>query len=175
MHQRRHCQELVRTLDMLRPCTSADAAQICDIYNYYVRETVVTFEESPVLEADMAKRIADVMPQLPWLAWEEKGVIVGYAYASPWKVRAAYRHSVEASVYLAPHATGQGLGSRLYQALIAELRQRKLHCVIGGAALPNPASVALHEKLGFSKVAEFREVGFKCGRWIDVAYWELLF
>ena len=81
---------------------------------------------------------------------------------------------MEASVYLAPHATGQGLGSRLYQALIAELRQRNLHCVIGGAALPNPASVALHEKLGFSKVAEFREVGFKFGRWIDGAYWELL-
>ena len=159
---------------LLRPCTPADAAQVCDIYNHYVRETVVTFEESPVLETDMARRIADVTPQLPWLAWEREGVIVGYAYASPWKVRAAYRHSVEASVYLAPHATGQGLGSRLYQALIAELRQRNLHCVIGGAALPNPASVALHEKLGFRKVAEFREVGFKFGRWIDVAYWELV-
>lgn len=158
----------------LRPATPADAAQLCDIYNYYVRETVVTFEESPILEAEMAKRIADVTPQLPWLACEQEGSIVGYAYASPWKVRAAYRHSVEASVYLAPHATGQGLGSRLYQALIAELRQRNLHCVIGGAALPNPASVALHEKLGFSKVAEFREVGFKFGRWIDVAYWELV-
>ena len=160
--------------NMLRPCTPADAAQICDIYNHYVRETVITFEETPVLEADMGRRIADITSHLPWLVWEADGTILGYAYATPWKVRAAYRHSVESSIYLAHHATGRGLGSRLYQALIAELRQRGLHCVIGGAALPNPASVALHEKLGFSKVAEFREVGFKFGRWIDVAYWELM-
>jgi L-amino acid N-acyltransferase YncA len=159
---------------MLRHCTPADAAQICDIYNYYVRETVVTFEESPVLEMDMARRIADITPRLPWLVWEMDGGILGYAYATPWKVRAAYRHSVESSIYLAQQATGRGLGSRLYTALIADLRQRGLHCVIGGAALPNPASVALHEKLGFSKVAEFREVGFKFGRWLDVAYWELM-
>lgn len=159
---------------MLRHCTPLDAAQICDIYNYYVRKTVVTFEESPVLEPDMAKRITDVTSHLPWLVWEEDGAILGYAYAAPWKARAAYRHAVEASIYLAPHATGRGLGSRLYTALITELRQRGLHCVIGGAALPNPASVALHENLGFSKVAEFREVGFKFGRWIDVAYWELM-
>jgi L-amino acid N-acyltransferase YncA len=159
---------------MLRPCTPTDAARICEIYNYYVRETVITFEESPVPEAEMARRIADITSHLPWLVWEADGVILGYAYASPWKARAAYRHSVESSIYLTHEATGRGLGSRLYTALIAELRQRGLHCVIGGAALPNPASVALHEKLGFSKVAEFREVGFKFGRWIDVAYWELM-
>jgi phosphinothricin acetyltransferase len=159
---------------MLRHCTPIDAAQICGIYNYYVRETVVTFEESAVLEADMAHRIADITPRLPWLVWEVNGEILGYACATPWKVRAAYRHSVESSIYLARHATGRGLGSRLYTALIADLRQRGLHCAIGGAALPNPASVALHEKLGFSKVGEFREVGFKFGRWIDVAYWELM-
>ena len=159
---------------MLRQCTPTDAAQICDVYNYYVRETVVTFEEVPVLEVDMARRIADLTAHLPWLVWEVNGAILGYAYATPWKVRAAYRHSVESSIYLAQQAMRQGLGSRLYTALISDLRQRGLHCVIGGAALPNPASVALHEKLGFSKVAELREVGFKFGRWIDVAYWELM-
>jgi L-amino acid N-acyltransferase YncA len=159
---------------MLRPCTPLDAAQICSIYNYYVRETVVTFEEVPVLEADMAKRIIEITSRLPWLVWAEDGAILGYAYATPWKVRAAYRHAVESSIYLAQHATGRGLGTRLYEGLISELRQKSLHCVIGGAALPNPASVTLHERLGFSKVAEFREVGFKFGRWIDVAYWELM-
>lgn len=159
---------------MLRHCTPTDAAQICDIYNYYVRDTVVTFEESPVLEADMSGRIADITSHWPWLVWEVDGAILGYAYATPWKARAAYRHAVESSIYLAPQATGQGLGSRLYTALLADLRQAGLHCVIGGAALPNPASVALHKRLGFSKVAEFREVGFKCGRWIDVAYWQLM-
>src|SRR6185295_19778710 len=111
-------------MNMLRQCTPSDAAQICDIYNYYVRETVITFEESPVLEADMAQRITDITARLPWFVWETDGAIVGYAYASPWKVRAAYRHSAESSIYLAPHATGRGLDSRLYTALIADLRQR---------------------------------------------------
>jgi L-amino acid N-acyltransferase YncA len=159
---------------MLRQCTPSDAARVCDIYNYYVRETVITFEESPVLEAEMTQRISSITAHLPWLVWETDQEIVGYAYASPWKVRAAYRYSVESSIYLAPQATGRGLGSQLYTALIADLRQRGLHCVIGGAALPNPASVSLHEKLGFDKVAEFKQVGFKLGRWIDVAYWELV-
>jgi L-amino acid N-acyltransferase YncA len=159
---------------MLRICTPSDAAQICEIYNYYVRETVITFEESTVTDADMAQRITDVTVRLPWLVWETDGAIIGYAYAAPWKSRAAYRHSVESSVYLAPQATGRGLGSQLYAALIAELRRRGLHCVIGGAALPNPASVALHEKLGFRKVAQFPQVGFKFGQWVDVAYWELI-
>ena len=159
---------------MLRQCTPYDAAQICEIYNHYVRETVITFEEVPVSEAEMAKRIGDITQRLPWLVWEADGAIVGYAYAGPWKARAAYRNSVESSIYLAPQATGRGLGPRLYTALIADLRQRGLHCVIGGAALPNPASVSLHEKLGFEKVAEFRQVGFKFGRWVDVAYWQLM-
>ncbi len=151
-----------------------DAARICDIYNHYVRETVVTFEESPVLEADMAQRIAEVTSRLPWLVWETDAGIVGYAYATPWKARAAYRYAAESSVYLAPQVIGRGIGTLLYQELIAALRHRGVHCVIGGAALPNPASVSLHEKLGFSKVAEFRQVGFKFGRWIDVGYWELM-
>jgi len=159
---------------MLRQGTPQDAAQICDIYNHYVRETTVTFEEAPVSEADMAQRIADTVSRLPWLVWEEGTVILGYAYAAPWKARAAYRHAVEASIYLAHSATGRGLGTKLYEALIADLRQRDIHCVIGGAALPNPASFALHERLGFSKVAEFREVGFKFGRRVSVAYWELV-
>lgn len=159
---------------MLRPCSPADAASIATIYNHYVRETVVTFEEAPISANDMAQRIADVTDRLPWLVWEEDARVVGYACATPWKVRAAYRHSVESSIYLAPEATGRGIGKRLYAALIADLRERGLHCVIGGAALPNAASVALHESLGFTKVAEFRQVGYKFNRWIDVAYWELL-
>ena len=159
---------------MLRNCMPSDAAQLCEIYNHYVRETVVTFEESPVDVAEMAHRVAEVTKQLPWLVWDIDGAICGYAYAAPWKARAAYRYSVESSIYLAPHATGRGYGSKLYTALIAELRQRGLHSVVGGAALPNPASVSLHEKLGFRKIAEFSQVGFKFGRWVDVAYWQLI-
>jgi L-amino acid N-acyltransferase YncA len=159
---------------MIRDCTPDDAAEICGIYNHYVRETVITFEESAVPVPEMADRIRNVITHLPWLAYERESGILGYAYATPWKARAAYRHSVEGSVYLSPQATGRGLGTQLYAALIADLRKRGMHCVMGGAALPNPASVALHERLGFTKVAEFREVGFKFGRWINVAYWELM-
>jgi len=159
---------------MLRPATPEDAAAICAIYNHYVLKTVVTFEESPVPEPEMAQRISDVTRRLPWLVWEEAGAVVAYAYATPWRVRAAYRNSVESSIYLAPAVIGRGIGKQLYIALIAELRKRGLHCVIGGAALPNPASVALHERLGFTKVAEFQQVGFKFGKWVNVAYWQLL-
>ena len=159
---------------MIRNCIPADAAQICEIYKHFVRETVVTFEETPVAVAEMSRRIADVTAGFPWIVEEAGDEILGYAYASAWKQRAAYRNSVECSIYLSPQSTGRGIGTSLYRALIAELARRGAHAVIGGAALPNEASVALHEKLGFTKVAEFREVGFKFGRWVDVAYWELI-
>jgi L-amino acid N-acyltransferase YncA len=157
-----------------RTCTAADAARICDIYNHYVIETVVTFEEVPVQVEDMARRISDVTCRFPWLVHELGGVVCGYAYASPWKERSAYRHSVESTVYLAPEMTGQGIGTSLYSALLDALRATEVHCVVGGVSLPNPASAALHEKLGFNKVAHFREVGWKLGRWIDVGYWEII-
>jgi L-amino acid N-acyltransferase YncA len=158
----------------IRPCSPDDAAQICAIYNHYVRETVVTFEETPVSDAEMAERIRATVSRLPWLVFEDDRGVVGYAYASPWKSRAAYRNSVEGSIYLAPDATGKGIGPKLYAALIDELKSRGLHSMIGGAAMPNDASVRLHERLGFVKVAEFRQVGFKFGRWVDVAYWQLI-
>jgi L-amino acid N-acyltransferase YncA len=158
----------------LRTCTVADAVLICDIYNHYVRETVVTFEEVPVQVEDMVRRIDDVTIRFPWLVYELGGAVLGYAYASPWKERSAYRHSVESTVYLAPQVTGQGIGTLLYSALLNALRATDVHCVVGGIALPNAASVALHEKLGFNKVAHFREVGLKLGRWVDVGYWEII-
>jgi phosphinothricin acetyltransferase len=154
--------------------TSADAEAVCAIYNHYVTETIVTFEEQPVAPAEMQARMGAVLERLPWLVLEREGGIAGYAYASPWKSRIGYRFAVESSIYLAPAHVGCGLGSTLYQNLLDDLRARNIHCVIGGAALPNPASAALHEKLGFAQVAHFRENGFKFGRWIDVAYWQRL-
>jgi len=158
----------------IRPATSDDAAAICAIYNPYVAGTTISFEEEPVLAADMARRIADVgAAGLPWLAaWREER-LVGYAYATRWRVRPAYRSSVESSVYLDPQECGRGTGAALYRALLDALRTLDVHMVIGGIAQPNPASVALHEKLGFRKVAHFSEVGRKFGRWVDVGYWEL--
>ncbi|HET6588329.1 MAG TPA: GNAT family N-acetyltransferase, partial [Oleiagrimonas sp.] len=93
---------------------------------------------------------------------------------SRWKSRCAYRHSVETSIYLDPERTGQGIGRHLYVALLDAVRALGMHAVIGGVALPNAASVALHEHLGFHKVAHFEQVGYKQGRWIDVAYWQLV-
>jgi L-amino acid N-acyltransferase YncA len=160
---------------MLRAATIADAAAIAGIYNHHVLNTIVTFEEDAVTAADMAQRITEVSSSaLPWLVWEENGVVLGYCYASKWKSRCAYRYSVEATVYLANGATRRGIGTQLYQALIAALKARGIHGILGGVSLPNPASVALHEKLGFVKVAHFKEVGWKFEKWIDVGYWELL-
>ena len=160
---------------MIRPVTTSDAAAIAEIYNHYVRSSVITFEEKDVSVQQMSSRIRELaVLALPYLACEESGVIVGYAYATPWKARAAYRFSVESTVYIAPGATGRGLGSRLYGALLAALRERRVHSVMGGIALPNAASVGLHEKFGFRKVAEFREVGFKFDRWHDVGYWQAI-
>jgi len=160
---------------MIRPAHSSDAHAIIGIYNHYIAHSTITFEEQPVSAQQMADRIAEVQSApLPWLVAEQSGLVVGFAYASKWKARSAYRYSVEISVYVQQGASGQGLGSELYAALFAALKERGVHVIIGGIALPNPLSVALHEKFGFKKVAHFEQVGFKFGRWIDVGYWQLV-
>ena len=159
---------------LIRVATRADAAAISSIYNHYVTDTIVTFEEQSVAATEMQSRMDAILDKFPWLVIEHDGEIAGYAYASPWKTRTGYRFAVESSIYLAPAHVGHGFGSALYESLLENLRARNIHCVIGGAALPNPASAALHEKLGFTKIAHFRENGFKFGRWIDVAYWQRL-
>lgn len=158
----------------LRDATPDDAAAIVAIYNHYVTNTVISFEELPVTEVIMRQRIADVQAgALPWLVAMVDGKVAGYAYATPWRVRAAYRFSVESSVYIGKDQGGGGLGTALYAALIERLSRSGRHLVIGGIALPNDASVALHEKMGFVKVAHFSEVGLKFDRWVDVGYWQL--
>lgn len=158
----------------IRHATSADASAIAAIYNHYVLTTAITFEEDVVPVEDMAQRIGDVLQAgLPWLVATVDGQVAGYAYATKWRARSAYRFSVESTVYLAPDGGRQGAGSRLYAALLDQLRAAGLHLVIGGIALPNAASIALHEKMGFEKVAHFAEVGFKLGQWRDVGYWQL--
>jgi L-amino acid N-acyltransferase YncA len=164
--------DLVQALQ-IRPATIDDSEAIARIYGHYVSNTTISFEEQPITAAEMAERITEVVSgSLPWLVADQGARLVGYAYAGKWKGRCAYRHSVESSVYLDPACTGQGVGTRLYQALLQMLREQSIHVVIGGIGLPNPASVALHERLGFTKVAHFKEVGYKFGRWIDVGYWQ---
>jgi L-amino acid N-acyltransferase YncA len=159
----------------VRPAQASDAATIAGIYNYYVHHTVVTFEEEAASVPEMARRISAVQSEsLPWLVAELDGVVIGYTYASKWKTRSAYRRSVETTIYLERGREGRGIGKHLYSTLLTELKSRGLHVAIGGAALPNEASVALHEKLGFERVATFRQVGFKQDRWVDVAYWQIV-
>src|SRR5512134_1764675 len=157
----------------IRTASAADAAAIAAIYNWYVENTVITFELEPVPAAEMARRIETVLEAHDWLLLENGGEPLGYAYAGRYHARAAYRYSAESTIYLRNGLGGQGLGSRLYAELIRRSFARGYRNLIGGIALPNPASVRLHEKLGFEKVSHVRRIGFKFERWIDVGHWQL--
>lgn len=158
---------------MIRPVTADDAAAIAGIYNHYVIETTVTFEEDPVTAAEMARRIESSLAHgQPWLVAEVDGQVAGYAYATKWHHRHGYRHSVEVTVYLGRAFAGRGLGTALYDALFPLLESRGIRSIVGVIALPNPASVALHEKFGMRKVGHLSAIGVKFGEWIDVGYWQ---
>ncbi|MFP6897939.1 MAG: GNAT family N-acetyltransferase [Roseibacillus sp.] len=160
---------------MIRPATQNDAQRVVEIYNHYIESTIVTFEENPVGVSTMAERIAETQRSLPFLVAEnEENRLAAFAYASIWKSRGAYCCTAETTIYVAPESIGKGLGTMLYPALIAELRARSFHALLGGIALPNEGSVALHEKFGFEKVAHLKQVGWKFSKWIDVGYWELI-
>ncbi len=156
----------------IRPAVVDDAAQIAEIYNYYITETHHTFETEPVSEEMMAARIITVSKRLPFVVADVDGEVTGYAYGVRFKLREAYEHSAEVSIYVRNDAKKRGLGSSLYTRVFEELEDTHIHAIIAGIALPNDSSVKFHEKLGFEKVAHFREVGYKLGRWIDVGYWE---
>lgn len=160
---------------IIRPANELDAQGIVKIYNPYITDTTITFEEDPVSVSEIKRRIEKVQTLgLPWICGEVNGGLAGYAYATRWRERSAYRYTAESVIYLNKTSVGQGYGSRLYKALIEQLREAGIHAIIGVIALPNPASVTLHEKLGFTKVAHFTEVGFKFGHWLDVGYWQLM-
>jgi phosphinothricin acetyltransferase len=157
----------------VRCARSEDAEQVVAIYNHYVATSVITFEEDAVVASEMANRILEIQAaSLPWLVAEMESRIVGFAYAGKWKTRAAYKFSTEVTVYVRDGLGGWGIGSKLYGQLLPELKSGGMHTAIGGVALPNEASIRLHEKFGFKKTAHFEEVGFKFNRWVDVAYWQ---
>jgi len=159
---------------MIRPVKQQDAQELVDIYNHYIESSTATFEEVCIDSDEMLKRIEKVTDiNLPWLVVEENGILLGYAYATPWKARSAYRFSVETTIYLSPKQQGKGLGTQLYQTLFARLKHQSIHAIMSGITLPNPASVALHEKVGMTKVAHFQQVGFKFDQWLDTGYWQL--
>ncbi len=159
---------------MIRDATPDDAEAIAAIYHHYVKNTIITFEIDPVSSETTRERIEEVQRAgYPWLVSETDGTVDGYAYASRFRDRAAYQHSAETTIYLAPNSTGRGIGAALYRALLERLRTMPIHLVVGTIALPNAASVRLHESLGFTRVGAFTEIGRKFDRWIDVGFWQL--
>jgi L-amino acid N-acyltransferase YncA len=154
----------------IRLATARDAAAIAAIYRPYVEDTRISFEEDAPDAAEIMRRMES--PIHPWLVIEEDGRVLGYASTSPMRSRHAYRWSVETGIYLDPAAQGRGLGRRLLSAHLDLLERQGFVTVIAGIALPNEASVAVHEKLGFTLSGIERGVGFKLDEWVDVGRWQ---
>jgi phosphinothricin acetyltransferase len=163
-----------RLIRVIRPAGEGDLEAINDIYNHYVAETHVTFDDEPM---DMKTRrewfshYAETGRHRLLIAAEE-GQVIGYASSSRFRPKPGYLTSVETSIYLAPDAVGKGAGSKLYAELFQALESEDLHRAYAGIALPNPASIALHERFGFKRVAHFTEQGRKFGRFWDVDWYE---
>jgi L-amino acid N-acyltransferase YncA len=157
----------------IRPAEPGDAAAVAAIYAPIVLRTAISFEAEPPSPQTMAQRIETTLERYPWLVAERDGEVVGYAYAGEHQARAAYRWSVNVTVYVAAAAHGQGVGRALYGVLTAILRGQGFRSAFAGIALPNQASVGLHEAGGFEPVGIYRDVGFKLGGWRDVGWWRL--
>lgn len=158
---------------MIRLAAADDAADIAALYAPYVTDSIVSFENSPPDEKEIRRRLAAGGELYPWLtAWDGDRHLAGFAYASAFRPRHAYRFAVETSVYLAPGAQGQGLGRRLYERLLALLEKQGFTQAIAAISLANDPSVALHEKCGFTPAGTYRDVGFKLGGWRSVGLWQ---
>ena len=150
-----------------------DAAAVAAIYRPAIETTIASFEEVPPDAAEMTHRMRTILDWTPWLVMDDGSSVVGYAYAGPHKTRRGYRWSVDISVYVADGHQGRGIGRRLYDELLAILRRQRFVNIYAGIALPNPASVALHEAIGMRRVGVYERVGFKMGAWHDVAWYGL--
>ncbi|HFI0795187.1 TPA: N-acetyltransferase family protein [Streptococcus suis] len=154
----------------IRSARIEDAADLVAIYAPYVEKTAITFETQVPTVADFASRIEKTLKQFPYLVAVEEGQILGYAYASTYYARAAYDWTVELSVYVSKLARGKGIGSLLYDALEEDLTARGFKNFLACIALPNPASLSLHEKRGYEQVAHFKNVGYKFDTWHDIVW-----
>ena len=154
----------------IRLATSTDAAAVAEIYRPAVLEHATSFEQTAPDAEEMARRIETITVRTPWLVWEEDGVVLGYAYASPHRERPAYRWAVDVSAYVRDGQQRRGIGRGLYQELFRILTLQRFVVAYAGIVLPNPSSVGLHESLGFTLVGVYRGVGYKFGAWHDVAW-----
>eukprot|EP01029_Cantina_marsupialis_P005966 TRINITY_DN164968_c0_g1_i2.p1 TRINITY_DN164968_c0_g1~~TRINITY_DN164968_c0_g1_i2.p1 ORF type:complete len:163 (+),score=23.02 TRINITY_DN164968_c0_g1_i2:37-525(+) len=159
---------------LVRDADISDFEQITKIYNYYIKETVITFEEELVNSKDMIERFEKIIKtNLPWIVVEENGDILGYAYAHFWHERSAYRFTVEPSIYLNQNHLGKGLGKILYEELINRLKKLGIKNVLSLITVPNDASLALHRKFGFEVVGRLPDIGFKFEKWQSTEFWQL--
>ena len=158
----------------IRVASTDDAGAIAGIYSSYVRNTVISFETAAPDCAEIARRIEHIGVQHPWLTARLGGSVVGYAYASEHRARQAYRWSVDVTIYLHPDAQRRGVGSALYERLLALLREQGYVRAFAGIALPNAASTGLHAAMGFTPIGVYRQVGYKFGAWHDVSWWQLV-
>ncbi|HFI0255461.1 TPA: N-acetyltransferase family protein [Streptococcus suis] len=154
----------------IRSARLEDATYLVAIYAPYVENTAITFETEVPTVSDFVRRIEKTLEKFPYLVAVEEDQVIGYAYASTYYARAAYDWTVELSVYIQQEARGKGIGTLLYNALEEELTARGFKNFLACIALPNPASIALHEKRGYEQVAHFKQVGYKFGRWHDIVW-----
>jgi L-amino acid N-acyltransferase YncA len=157
---------------LIRRARAEDGAGCAAIYAPFVTETAVSFETEPPTAAQMAERIVTCLRTHPWLVAEDGDELLGYAYATTHRQRPAYQWAAEVSVYVAPRAQRRGLGRALYGRLLTDLAACGYRLALAGVTLPNPASVALHEAMGFEPVGVYRGVGYKLGAWHDVGWWQ---
>jgi L-amino acid N-acyltransferase YncA len=157
----------------IRLATEDDAAQILEIYTPFCRDSVVSFETEPPSLEEMRRRIAKTLPSFPWLVCDEASLVLGYAYGSKHRERAAYVWSADVSVYVREGRRRGGFGRALYTSLLALLRLQGYYNALAGVTLPNPGSEGLHRAMGFQPVGVYRNIGHKCGGWHDVAWSQL--
>jgi phosphinothricin acetyltransferase len=158
---------------LLRLARAGDVPAMLAIYAPLVRDTTISFEYEPPTLAEMTQRLQTIQRDYPWLVCERDGQVAGYAYASAFRARAAYRWTAEVTIYMHPDHAGRGLATALYRALFDRLRAQGLRTAVAVITLPNPRSVALHERLGFQPVGVFQNAGFKHGQWLDTGWWQL--
>lgn len=159
---------------MIRKVDLQDAPAIADIYNEYVINSTITFETEPVSTEEMQNRIRILSKDFPYFVFEENGVIIGYCYAHHWKERAAYKYTLETTIYLSSQSKGKGIGMTLMKKLIETCKEQGYHSLIACITAGNEASNNLHSKLGFKQVSHYKEVGLKFGQWLDVFDFELI-
>lgn len=158
---------------MIRPTRIEDLEAIKEIYNYYIENSVITFDQEPWTMEDAIHKM-EILEQgdYPFICCYDKGELVGYYYLSSWNFRSAYSTTAEVTIYIKPDKIGQGYGKKMMRHMMEESQRRGFHSLIAAITIPNDASIALHEQFGFKEVSLFREVGYKAGIWCDVGHWQ---